>query len=142
MPTVTKRRQLLARPAFRTACDIGLLKPHRLPDGSGCFTASLPLPKTHWLYNPPRRDAPPMTMRMEAGAMRAKVQEAVRQAVRYGLRAATRNGQDKDFDPDALEQNIIVGLLGYHTDDGLSEGTSANPAPVPPLCRVIWRRKP
>jgi hypothetical protein len=23
-----------------------------LPDGIGCFTASFPLPKTHWLYAP------------------------------------------------------------------------------------------
>jgi hypothetical protein len=60
-------------------------------------------------------------------AMRA----AVWAAVKYGYRASTANGT-MDMDPDALCQNIVVGLLGYNTGDGLSSLDDwANPSPVP-----------
>lgn len=41
----------------------------RLPDGSGFCTASLPLPKTHWLYAEEHSE-PPMPMRVGVGAKR------------------------------------------------------------------------
>ena len=89
---------------------------------------SMPLPKDHWLtedgYN-----VPPMGLRMgtdnpERRAMNAKV----RAAAKYAVRCATMNGKVIDFDPDALCQSMIVGLLGYHTPDGLNSDAWANPA--------------
>ena len=46
--------------------------------------------------------------------------QAVRAAIKYAIRGATMCGQEMDFDPDAMVQNMIVGLLGYWTADGLS----------------------
>jgi len=106
-----------------------------LPDGSGFMTASFPLPKTHWLYAEPANgfDAPPMPLRMgSSDPRRQKLNAMVREAARYAVRAATMRGRDEDFDPDALVQNMVVGLLGYHTADGLSGLDEwANPKPVP-----------
>jgi hypothetical protein len=106
-----------------------------LPDGSGFATASFPLPKDHWLYaDDGNYDAPPMPMRMgNDDPRRAKFNEMVRRAARYAVRAATMKGKEEDFDPDALVQNMIVGLLGYHTQDGLDSEHWANPNPVPAL---------
>ncbi|WP_338615489.1 hypothetical protein [Pigmentiphaga sp. CHJ604] len=103
-----------------------------LPDGSGFAVASMPLPKDHWLTQP-GFNTPPMPMRMGAGAERERLAEMLRAAGRYAVRCATMNGQDEDFDPDALVQNLVVGALGYWTDDGLSGDSWANPDPVPPL---------
>lgn len=86
-----------------------------LPDGSGFFTASLPLPKEHWLYEPRTEgwdtvrdtfvDTPyPILTHQLAG----KVVEAVR----YAIRGATNNGKAQDFDPDALVQNAVYALCG------------------------------
>jgi hypothetical protein len=41
-------------------------------------------------------------------------------SARYAIRAATMRGEETDFDPDALIQNLIVGMLGYNTPNGLS----------------------
>ncbi len=92
-------------------------KVYVLPDGSGCFVASLPLPKDHWLYAPERSE-PPMPMRVGLGPKRTELVKQVREAARYAVRAATLNGKETDFDPDALVQNMVVGLLGYFTEDG------------------------
>lgn len=107
-----------------------------LPDGHGVATASFPLPNDHWLYaDDGSFDAPPMPMRMGTDdPRRQQFNEWVRAAARHAVRAATMNGKDADFDPDALVQNMVVGLLGYHTPDGLcGMNTWANPSPVPPL---------
>lgn len=86
----------------------------KLPDGSAFFTASLPLPETHWLYAP----------RGEWDSMRDELTEcpmpilthALRQqamkAVRYAVRGATDCGKEKDFDPDALVQLCVYALCG------------------------------
>lgn len=88
-----------------------------LPDGSAFFTASFPLPKDHWLYakgtdgwdrerdcNP---DLPtPILTHEQRGAVIA--------AVRCAIRAATMNGRESDFDPDALVQNAVVALCGFY----------------------------
>lgn len=110
----------------------------RLPDKSGFACVSWPLPKDHWLYaDPPKRgmfsyDAPPMLMRMGTDdPRREKLAEAVRSAGRYAYRAASMRGKETDIDPDALLQNLVVGLLGYWTQDGLSGDDWANPDPVP-----------
>jgi hypothetical protein len=52
----------------------------------------------------------------------------IREAGRYAVRSATMNGKDMDFDPDALVQNLVVGMLGYWTNDGLSSDDWANPS--------------
>lgn len=85
----------------------------KLPDGSGCMVGSFPLPKDHWLYAPTEyvgdavepadQPKPIFTHEMD---------KAVIAAVRYAVRAATMNGADTDFDPDALVQNAVLALCG------------------------------
>lgn len=89
-----------------------------LPDGSGCMTASWPLPKDHWLYEP--AGEPPAPWRVGKGDDRAAIADKITAAARYAIKGATMSGSDTDFDPDAMVQNMIVGLLGYWTEDGHS----------------------
>ncbi len=102
----------------------------KLPDGSGFFTGSMPLPENHWLYAEPKGyEPPPMPMRMGTDdPHREEVKQMLTQAGRYALRASTLKGQDSDWDPDAVIQNLVVGLLGYNTPDGRSPDEWANPA--------------
>jgi len=93
----------------------------RLPDGSGAFVASYPLPKTHWIYAE-GRDEPPMPMRIGVGPKREVLEAQIRAAAKFAIRAATMKGTEMDFDPDAMVQNMIIGLLGYWTDDGTHGG--------------------
>jgi hypothetical protein len=54
--------------------------------------------------------------------------DMLRRAGKYAVRAATMKGKDMDFDPDALIQNLITGMVGYCTANGLDETDSwANP---------------
>ena len=53
--------------------------------------------------------------------------EAIKTAGRYAVRCATMNGKEMDFDPDALLQNLVVGFLGYWTEDGRSSDEFDNP---------------
>jgi hypothetical protein len=102
-----------------------------LPDGSAFAVMSMPLPKDHWLTKP-GHDNPPMLLRMSVDTpAREILSHKVREAVKYGLRGATMNGAEDDLDPDALVQNVIVGLFGYHTDDGLSNEPAFNPENIP-----------
>lgn len=92
-----------------------------LPDGSGVFTGKFELPKDHWIYQSSGDGSgePPAYMRMGTQSpFRPVFEKAVRAAVKYAVRASTRCGQDKDFDPDALVQNALIGLFGYFTPDG------------------------
>ena len=93
-----------------------------LPDGSGAFTATLSLPKDHWIYdNGEGNGQPPMPMRMGViSPFRPVFEKAVREAAMYAIRASTRCGQDQDFDPDALVTNMLIGMFGYRTEDGLA----------------------
>lgn len=106
-------------------------------DGHGVCTASFPLPNDHWLYADDGFEAPPMPMRMGTDdPRRHDFNLMVRAAARYAVRAATMKGKEEDFDPDAFVQNMVVGLLGYHTPDGLCGIDDwANPKPVPPAFR-------
>lgn len=88
-----------------------------LPDGSGYATASFPLPKDHWLTQE-HENVPPMPWKVGEGPSRNEKAEEIRAAARYAIRASTMNGAENDFDPDAMVQNMIVGLLGYWTHDG------------------------
>jgi len=89
----------------------------RLPDGSGAFVASWPLPKTHWIYAEHDNVAPAF-MRIGVGEKRNELAHQIASAARYAIRGATMNGTEMDFDPDALVQNLVVGLLGPWTEDG------------------------
>lgn len=86
-----------------------------LPDGSAFFTASLPLPKGHWLYEP-RCEAWDSARDTTADAphpiLTHRQRSAVTNAIRYAIRGATMNGADMDFDPDALVQNAVYALCG------------------------------
>jgi hypothetical protein len=107
-----------------------------LPDGHGVATMSLPLPKDHWIHETAKDGwslPPPMVFRMPSGLAREQMAQKIREAGRYAVRSATMNGKATDFDPDALIQNLVVGMLGYHTEDGLTSDAWANPDPVPPL---------
>lgn len=105
----------------------------RLPDGSGFAVMSMPLPKDHWLTKE-GQNVPPMPFRigmkdvLSFGLIdRNEFAAKIRKAGKYAVRCATMNGADMDFDPDALVQNLIVGMLGYWTETGLSEDEWANP---------------
>jgi len=101
-----------------------------LPDGSGFATASFPLPKDHWLTQP-GDNVPPMPMRVGVGTDRDRLAEQIKVAARYAVRATTMNGSVDDSDPDAWVQNMIIGLLGYWTKDGLSTDRCGNPDVIP-----------
>ena len=58
---------------------------------------------------------PPMPMRVGLGSKRNELADQVKAAARYAIRASTMNGKEMDFDPDAMVQNMIVGLLGPWT---------------------------
>jgi hypothetical protein len=105
-----------------------------LPDGSGFMVGSFPLPKGHWLTaGSDGFNVPPMPMRMGWDRPeRKRMESALREAGKYACRAATNNGKIIGFDPDALIQNLIVGMLGYWTIDGLSSDAFANPENPPP----------
>lgn len=93
---------------------------YHLPDGSGFTVMSLPLPENHWLTSPGYNE-PPMPFQLGTGSpFRPVMENALREAGKYALRASTSNGIDMDLDPDALLTNLIVGMLGYFTPTGLS----------------------
>jgi len=106
-----------------------------LPDGSGFATMSLPLPKDHWIYATAEGYTPPPPMPFRIGTEGAPVlnrtremwAEGIRAACRYAVQASTMRGQEMDFDPDAMVQNMVVGMLGYWTPDGLSMDAWVNP---------------
>ncbi len=100
-----------------------------LPDGSAFAILEMPLPDNHWLYEKKNDfEVPPMLMRMGTTDPRRKEFEAaLRQAGKYALRNSVFSPDEVGFDPDALLQNLIVGLLGYHTPNGLSRDEWANP---------------
>lgn len=104
-----------------------------LPDGSAFDTFSMELPKDHWLYKS-GSNVPPMPLRLgTTDPRRQAFGEAVRAAAKYAIRASTRNGKDPDFDPDAMVQNMEVGLLGYHSENGLFGETWADPRELPDM---------
>jgi hypothetical protein len=118
----------------------------RLPDGSGAATMTLPLPKDHWLTRQ-GQNVPPMEFRMGTNFVaeimiaergwggrrkrydRKQLEEVFAKAGRYAVRCATMNGQEDDYDPDALVGNLVIALLGYCTADALSSDIWTNPGP-------------
>ncbi len=120
-----------------------------LPDGSGFALMSMPLRKDHWIYQKGAdgvSQPPPMPFRMgvdeyvtvaifpnkgfpdrSARMTRKEFAQRICEAGKHAVRGATMHGAEMDFDPDALLQNLIVGMLGYWTADGLSGDAWANP---------------
>lgn len=78
-----------------------------LSDGSAVFTASLPLPKDHWIY---AEDGE--LSRVINPILTHELRPYIVEAVRRAVRGATMNGVEKDFDPDALVQNTVIALCG------------------------------
>jgi len=90
----------------------------RLPDGSGAAVLSMPLPADHWLTQPGYNEPPMPFRRGTDDPERQDWAEKIRAAARYAVRASTMNGTEDDFDPDAMVQNMVVGMIGYFTPDG------------------------
>lgn len=102
-------------------------------DGHAFMTASFPLPKTHWLYEDKLYESPPMPFRIGTinSEERQKWEENIIKAAKYAIKASTMNGEIIDFDPDAMVRNMVVGMLGYYTPDGLSTTDDwCNPSPI------------
>jgi hypothetical protein len=91
----------------------------------------------NWIYEADKdgfTKPPPMPFRMGTDdPRRQQFSEMIRAAARYAIQASTMRGRDTDFDPDAMVLNFVVGMLGYHTPDGLNGEAWGNPDPVPPL---------
>lgn len=84
-----------------------------LPDGSGFAMVNMPLPRGHWLYAE-HDNVPPMPFKMGTEhPSYSTIKGDVEAAAKYAIRAATLNGKIVDFDPDAMAQNFVVGMLGY-----------------------------
>lgn len=88
-----------------------------LPDGSGFATMSMSLPKDHWLTKDGFNE-PPAPWKTGVGDARTQIAAEIRLAAKYAIRASTMNGKIEDFDPDAMVNNFVIGLLGYWTIDG------------------------
>lgn len=74
----------------------------------------------------------PFQLGTRNAGLREVVSNKIREAAKYAIRAATMNGKEPDFDPDAMVQNFVIGMLGYHTETGLSSDAWANPPTTPP----------
>jgi hypothetical protein len=133
-----------------------------MPEDKGAEAPEL-VKKIHWLLaeredrgDGMKYDAPPMPLRMglDAALMihncpngpnmhgmgvwhtysREQFADLVRNAGKYAIRAATDCAKVVDFEPDAMLQSLVVGLIGYWTLDGLTEDPAdwwANPADAP-----------
>lgn len=90
--------------------------PSTLPDGSLFFTANLPLPDDHWIYEDNYYDEPLGCFSFLAPTTRKERKEfeiEFREGLKRAIRSSTMNGTE-DFDPDALLQNICVETFGYY----------------------------
>lgn len=143
LPQETMNRIFATLAAWMPKPEVTFSEVTRLPDGSAFCAASFPLPKDHWLYEK-KDNIPPMTYRAGTESPNRKMwEDRIREATKYAVRACTMNGQEMDFDPDAMIQNMIVGVLGYYTPTGLSECSDENPAEEfeaeekPPIIEMI-----
>ena len=100
-----------------------------LPDGSAVFTATLPLPASHWLYAPQceqwdsERDTSADTPHP---ILTNEHRHAVMAAMRWAIRGATMNGKEMDFDPDALALNAAYALCGPAIDAAIAAREGEN----------------
>ena len=79
-----------------------------LPDGSGCFTMSLPLPKDHWIYR--------QEFHVPHPCVPSYWRTVVAEQVKHALWSCTQRGNDMDFDPDAVVMTACNNILGYHSE--------------------------
>lgn len=95
-----------------------------LSDGSGFATMSMPLPEDHWLHERAADGfslpAPYPLLAGRGSLSRDFLEDLITPAVRYGVKAATNDGREEDFDPDALVRNVLNGTFGLWTDNGLT----------------------
>lgn len=91
-----------------------------LPDGSGFALVTYPLPSDHWMTKSGDEDPPTPYLIGTDSPLRKLTTTSITRAARYAVRSATNNGKITDFDPDAMVQAFVVGMLGYHTSDGKS----------------------
>lgn len=108
-----------------------------LPDGSGFFTASLPLPADHWIYKANEYGGAgepefvDLTKYNLNEAQQQMLETDLREAVKYAVRASTMCGKAMDFDPDAILQNFRVAVFGYYSGlehvqiEGADKGANA-----------------
>lgn len=84
---------------------------------SDFFVASLPLPKDHWLYEPADNTVPLKTLsEFVTPNTYPDLKQAITAAAKRAIKAATLNGKEQNFDPDALVQNLVIQMLGYRLD--------------------------
>lgn len=83
----------------------------RLPDGSGFFTADYPLPHDHWLYQPIAENHR-KTYGEDEGVIHPFSRTQAIEAFQWAIKDATACGTIKDFDPDALVQNLVFAMFG------------------------------
>lgn len=93
----------------------------QLPDGSSFMTTSLSLPEDHWLYQTDESlNVPPPPIRLfedtndneHTPLERKDARLRITKAVQWALKAATMNGTEQNYDPDAVVQNTVYALLG------------------------------
>jgi hypothetical protein len=93
------------------------------------------LMKKHWLYADVPH-VPPMPMRMGThDEQRALIVKAIKDAGKYAMKVTSRNGDIQNFDPDDFLNNLVIGMIGYWTDTGLSLDDSINPKEACPVLR-------
>ncbi len=105
---------------------------------SGSAVISFALPEDHWIYEKSEKGwstthehEPPLLIPGHS-MVRDYLDEKVKIAARYGVKCATMDGEEDDFDPDALVRNVQNGLLGYFTRDGAMTPLSHNVGDPPP----------
>lgn len=82
-----------------------------IPEGD-----KLTLNSYHWLYLP-GEDIPPIPFKMAyTHPWRKHVIAGIKKSAKYALRAATDNGRINDFDPDAVVQLMVKGMIGPDAD--------------------------
>ena len=91
-----------------------------LPDGSAFGVMEFELPEDHWIYEE-KSNEPPMPMKTGIdNPKRKELEGMLRDAAKYAIRVSTNNGKE-DYDPDAVVNNFIIGMIGYYTPTGDSE---------------------
>lgn len=85
------------------------------------------VPPEGWRCTRARGHLGPCAAVPRAALSRMEFADRIRAAGRYALRVSTDYGREPDYDPDAVLQNLVVGLLGYWTENGLSADEWANP---------------
>jgi len=76
---------------------------------------SFPLPRNHCIFQ--KAGEPPAPLQTVSNKARMEMEASFKEAIRWAIRASTMSGKDMNFDPDAMIQNMSVGLFGYLPKD-------------------------